>query len=65
MDQQSYELITNDTPIKKNWTVLGGEETEDINDPATPKLGNSSESLKLGKFDNINGHIYQITIGSK
>lgn len=38
MDQQSYELITNDTPIKKNWTMLGGEETEDINDPATPSL---------------------------
>lgn len=46
MDLPSYILTTNDTPIERNWTTLGGEE----NDLPTPGLttGNSNESLRLG-----------------
>lgn len=50
MNQQSYILTTNYTPIDRNWPILEGEETEDINNPPTPGLaiGNSNKSLRLG-----------------
>lgn len=49
MNQQFYTLTRNDTPLERNWTMLGDTETEDTNDPPTPGLtiGNSNELLRL------------------
>lgn len=36
MYQQNYVWTTNNTAFKGNWSMLGGEKTEDINDLPTP-----------------------------
>lgn len=50
MDQQSCIVITNDTFIEKNWTMLWCKETENKNDPPSGRLTieNTNESLQLG-----------------
>lgn len=46
-------LTTNNTPLKRNWTMLGDMETEDINDLPTPGLTIGNEFLSLLRLTEI------------